>query len=136
MDLFELGQILKLTRIQQSLTQHELATRTGVSISTISKLERGTLLEIGTVKLLQLFAAVELELRPLSNRQRRTLDDVHAENMQRIYVDQNDKTKASNLSISHNKVMSSPAGTKAQKPSKVLKTTRHRVRHINNEDKK
>jgi transcriptional regulator with XRE-family HTH domain len=76
MDLCELGQSLKAARISKEITQQALAERTGVSISTISGLERGTLSEIGVVKLLQLFAVVGLELQPRTAGQRRTLDDV------------------------------------------------------------
>jgi transcriptional regulator with XRE-family HTH domain len=79
MNLFELGQALKEMRLSRRLTQSELASRTGVSLSSISGLERGILPEIGTVKLLQLFAAVGLELQPREQGQRRTLDDIKAE---------------------------------------------------------
>lgn len=79
MNLFELGQSLKDARIRQQLTQGELAERTGVSLSSISGLERGILAEIGVVKLLQLFAAVGLELQTRPVGQRRTLDDAKQE---------------------------------------------------------
>jgi transcriptional regulator with XRE-family HTH domain len=79
MNLFELGQSLKEARIHQQLTQSELAERTGVSLSSISGLERGILAEIGVVKLLQLFAAVGLALHTRPAGQRRTLDDARQE---------------------------------------------------------
>ena len=79
MNLFEFGQSLKDARIHQQLTQGELAERTGVSLSSISGLERGILAEIGVVKLLQLFAAVGLELHTRPTGQRRTLDDARLE---------------------------------------------------------
>ena len=79
MNLFELGQSLKDARIRQQLTQNELAARTGISLSSISGLERGILSEIGVVKLLQLFAAVGLELHTRPTGQRRTLDDARQE---------------------------------------------------------
>jgi len=79
MNLFELGQSLKEARIRQQLTQGELAKLTGVSLSSISGLERGILAEIGVVKLLQLFAAVGLELQTRPAGQRRTLDDARQE---------------------------------------------------------
>jgi transcriptional regulator with XRE-family HTH domain len=82
MNLFEFGQALKEARIAQRLTQSELASRTGVSLSSISGLERGSLSEIGTVKLLQLFAAVGLELQPRVPGQRKTIDDIKTENIQ------------------------------------------------------
>ena len=79
MNFFELGQSLKEARIRQQLTQGELAERTGVSLSSISGFERGILAEIGVVKLLQLFAAVGLELNTRPAGQRRTLDDARQE---------------------------------------------------------
>jgi len=79
MNLFDLGQSLKEARIRQQLTQGELAERTGVSLSSISGFERGILAEIGVVKLLQLFAAVGLELHTRPTGQRRTLDDARQE---------------------------------------------------------
>lgn len=79
MNLFELGQSLKDARIRRQLTQGELAARTGISLSSISGLERGILFEIGVVKLLQLFAAVGLELHTRPTGQRRTLDDARQE---------------------------------------------------------
>ncbi|MFZ6820356.1 helix-turn-helix domain-containing protein [Undibacterium sp. Ji22W] len=79
MNLFDLGQSLKEARIRQQLTQGELAERTGVSLSSISGFERGILAEIGVVKLLQLFAAVGLELHTRPAGQRRTLDDAKQE---------------------------------------------------------
>lgn len=79
MNLFQLGQSLKDARFQQQLTQSELAAHTGISLSTISGLERGVLAEIGVVKLVQLFAAVGLELQARPAGQRRTLDDARLE---------------------------------------------------------
>lgn len=79
MNLYQLGQSLKDARIRQQLTQSQLAERTGVSLSSISGLERGILAEIGVVKLLQLFAAVGFELHTRPTGQRRTLDDARQE---------------------------------------------------------
>lgn len=79
MNIFELGQSLKKARIAMRFTQSELATKTGVSLSSISGLERGTLLEIGAVKLIVLFAAVGLEIHVRPQGVRRTLDDAKIE---------------------------------------------------------
>lgn len=79
MNLFELGQSLKTARIAKRLTQSELATKTGVGLSSISGLERGTLVEIGAVKLIVLFAAVGLEIHVRAHGHRRTLDDAKLE---------------------------------------------------------
>lgn len=134
MNLFELGQALKEARIGQRLTQSELASRTGVSLSSISGLERGSLPEIGTVKLLQLFAAVELELQPRPAGQRRTLDDANAENIRTSYAGQGASariqiptlktlgTKLSSAALTSSK-------SKSIDTNKELAQTRQRVRH-------
>jgi transcriptional regulator with XRE-family HTH domain len=139
MNLFELGQALKDARIRQRLTQGELASRTGVSLSSISGLERGSLPEIGTVKLLQLFAAVELELQPRPVGQRRTLDDVNAENVRTSYAAQ---TASDTMTIPMARLKAtgkSLAGTaqtsEHSKPAdrtKEFSQTRQRVRHAKN----
>lgn len=79
MNLFELGQSLKKARIAMRFTQSELAAKTGIGLSSISGLERGTLSEIGTVKLISLFAAVGLEIHSRPQGIRRTLDDAKRE---------------------------------------------------------
>ncbi|MFZ6846079.1 helix-turn-helix domain-containing protein [Undibacterium sp. RuTC16W] len=84
MNLFDLGQALKEARIRQQLTQSELAGRTGISLSSISGLERGILSEIGVVKLLQLFSAVGIQLHTKPAGQRRTLDDARREQQQEV----------------------------------------------------
>lgn len=136
MNLFELGQALKEARIGQRLTQSELASRTGVSLSSISGLERGSLPEIGTVKLLQLFAAVELELQPRPAGQRRTLDDVNAENIRTSYADQSASAKIQMPSSTFNAAGANLAGAAltSSKPksidtNKEFAPTRQRVRH-------
>ena len=136
MNLFELGQVLKEARIRQRLTQSELANRTGVSLSSISGLERGSLPEIGTVKLLQLFAAVELELQPRPAGQRRTLDDVNAENVRTSYTAQTELS-AVNVPMATSSASGKTLAGAAQKPglrkptdnAKKISQARQRVRH-------
>ncbi|KPC54412.1 helix-turn-helix transcriptional regulator [Amantichitinum ursilacus] len=84
MDIFELGAALKAARIATEITQAELAARTGVSLSTISALERGSLGEIGASKLGQLFRATNMELTVKPRGQRRTLDDAYEERRLRM----------------------------------------------------
>ena len=79
MNLFELGQVLKHARLDKRLTQSELAQLTGVSLSSISGLERGSLSEIGVVKLIVLLSALGLELRTGVKGRRRSLDDARQE---------------------------------------------------------
>jgi transcriptional regulator with XRE-family HTH domain len=137
MNLFELGQALKEARIQQRLTQSELANCTGVSLSSISGLERGSLPEIGTVKLLQLFAAVELELQPRPAGQRRTLDDVNAENVRTSYAAQT-VLDAVKVPMSTSNASDKALGGTTQAPglrkpvdnTKKNSLARQRVRHV------
>lgn len=79
MTLAELGEIFKNARLKARLTQQDIASLTGISRYRVSLFETGNLTELGTVKLLNLLAAVGLDLfvRPPSHR--RTLDDVIAE---------------------------------------------------------
>ncbi|MFT4063333.1 helix-turn-helix domain-containing protein [Paraburkholderia sp.] len=79
MDLFELGEMFRHTRIAANKTQQQVAEQSGVTRARISRFETGRLPELGTVKLLSLFEAVGLELfaRPIGHG--RTLDDVLAE---------------------------------------------------------
>ena len=79
MNLIDLAQAFKTARLRARLTQLEVASATGVSLPTISKLERGALAEIGAVKLLVLFRKVGLELAPRPFGQQRTLDDIAEE---------------------------------------------------------
>ncbi|WP_084598321.1 helix-turn-helix domain-containing protein [Paraburkholderia atlantica] len=79
MDLFELGETFRHTRIAANKTQQQVAELSGVTRARISRFETGRLPELGTAKLLSLFEAVGLELyaRPIGHG--RTLDDVLAE---------------------------------------------------------
>ena len=79
MNLIDLADAFKAARLRARLTQLEVARATGVSLPTISKLERGALAEIGAVKLLALLRKVGLELAPRPIGQQRTLNDVAEE---------------------------------------------------------
>ena len=79
MDILELGQAFRAARIEHRLTQQEVAQQAGVSVPTVSRFERGDLLEMGVVKLLTLFNLVGLELYPRPLGQSRTLDDIQRE---------------------------------------------------------
>ena len=131
MNLFELGQSLKEARFQHQLTQSELAARTGISLSSISGLERGILSEIGIVKLMQLFAAVGLDLHTRPQGQRRTLDDARLEQQislpiviqqasSQFVVVEHDEAGALSLSKKTNRIKKSSQGTPLE---------RQRVRH-------
>ena len=80
MDIVELGLAFRAARIACRLTQQDAARHAGVSIATISRLERGDLLEIGVVKLISLFGLVGQDLTPRPKGHTRTLDDIQREN--------------------------------------------------------
>ena len=79
MMLIDLAVSFKKARIACRLTQKEVAEATGVGVLTISKLERGALMEIGAVKLIALFQKVGLELQVRPAGHQRTLDDIRLE---------------------------------------------------------
>ena len=80
MDIVELGQVFRAARIARRLTQQDAARHAGVSVATISRLERGDLLELGVVKLISLFGLVGLDLTTRPKGHTRTLDDIQREN--------------------------------------------------------
>lgn len=80
MDIVELGQAFRAARIARRLTQQDAARHAGVSVATISRLERGDLLELGVVKLISLFGLVGLDLTTRPKGHTRTLDDIQREN--------------------------------------------------------
>ncbi|MDD2742763.1 MAG: helix-turn-helix domain-containing protein, partial [Rhodocyclaceae bacterium] len=70
----------RAARIARRLTQQYAARHAGVSVATISRLERGDLLELGVVKLISLFGLVGLDLTTRPKGHTRTLDDIQREN--------------------------------------------------------
>lgn len=80
MDIVELGQAFRAARIARRLTQQDAARHAGVSVATISRLERGDLLELGVVKLIGLFGLVGQDLTTRPKGHARTLDDIQREN--------------------------------------------------------
>ena len=80
MDIVELGQAFRAARVARRLTQQDAARHAGVSVATISRLERGDLLELGVVKLISLFGLVGQDLTTRPKGHGRTLDDIQREN--------------------------------------------------------
>ena len=80
MDIVEFGLAFRTARIERRLTQQDAARHAGVSVATISRLERGELLELGVGKLIGLFGLVGLELTTRPKGHARTLDDIQREN--------------------------------------------------------
>ena len=106
MDIIELGQAFREARIAQRLTQQQAAQYAGVSVATISRLERGDLLEIGVNKLIGLFHLVGQDLAPRPKGHTRTLDDIQREASQALVKD------VDNLSVPR-RVRRSKAATKS-----------------------
>lgn len=79
MNLSDLKDAFKQARIASRLTQREVAAAAGVSVLTVSNLERGALAEIGAVKLLALLRSVGLEVSTRPAGRQRTLDDIGRE---------------------------------------------------------
>jgi HTH-type transcriptional regulator / antitoxin HipB len=70
MDIQSIGNAVALTRKQRKLTQTQLADRLGMSRSTISGIENGTISEIGIRKILKIcdFLGLELKIEKKSAR--------------------------------------------------------------------
>ncbi len=61
--LFRIGKRIRLERKQRKMSQSVLAELLGMSRSTISQIENGTVQDIGVRKVIRLLEALDLELR-------------------------------------------------------------------------
>jgi len=66
MDLFEIGAAMKSARKNKKLSQHTVASAADVGRSTLSRLENGTIEEIGIRKVMRIceFLGICLEVAP------------------------------------------------------------------------
>lgn len=80
MDLGEMGQLIRAARKGRKLSQGELGLQLGMSRTTISGIENGTIPEIGVRKLLSLCAALGLELVAQEKTKRPTLQQLMRDN--------------------------------------------------------
>ncbi|HPQ95417.1 MAG: helix-turn-helix transcriptional regulator [Thiothrix sp.] len=71
MNMMEIGRTLRQVRRQKQLTQQELGAMLGMSRSTVSGIENGTITEIGIRKVMALCAVLGLELAVSECVQRR-----------------------------------------------------------------
>jgi transcriptional regulator with XRE-family HTH domain len=64
--LFKIGKDIREARKNRKITQAELAKRLGMSRTTIGKIEKGTVQEIGIRKIIRMldFLGLELNVRP------------------------------------------------------------------------
>lgn len=60
--LFEIGKRIRLERKQRKMSQSALSELLGMSRSTISQIENGTVQEIGVRKLIRILEVIDLEL--------------------------------------------------------------------------
>jgi transcriptional regulator with XRE-family HTH domain len=61
--LFKIGKRIRLERKQRKMSQSVLAELLGMSRSTISQIENGTVQDIGVRKLIRILEVFDLELR-------------------------------------------------------------------------
>ena len=75
----ELGKNIKEARRRLKITQAELAAKTGVSRTTMSQLEGGTITDIGIRKVIRIleYLGLEISVRPAGSPP--TLDELSAE---------------------------------------------------------
>lgn len=74
--LFKIGERIRLERKQRKMSQSTLAALLGMSRSTISQIENGTVQEIGVRKLIRIMEVLDLELRVRSADSPPTLDEL------------------------------------------------------------
>lgn len=79
MELDDIGQCIRRARKSQKLSQAGLGAHLGMSRSTISAIENGTVPEIGIRKVLSLCAALGLELVAQEKTKRPTLQQLMRE---------------------------------------------------------
>lgn len=77
--LFEIGEHIRSERKRRKMTQAELASLLGMSRSTISQIESGTVQEVGVRKLIRILEVLGLELRIRPAGAPPTLDELRSE---------------------------------------------------------
>lgn len=77
--LYDIGQQIKLARKQRKMSQADLATMLGMSRTTISQIENGSVQEIGVRKLIRILEIFGLELRIRPAGRPPTLDELREE---------------------------------------------------------
>lgn len=80
--LFEIGKEIRKERKRQNISQEKMAKELGMSRSTISQIESGTVQEIGVRKLIRILDYLGLELRVRPAGSPPTLDELREEGRQ------------------------------------------------------
>ncbi|MCF6265331.1 MAG: helix-turn-helix domain-containing protein [Desulfuromusa sp.] len=74
--LFKIGERIRSERKQRKMSQSVLAKQLGMSRSTISQIETGTIQDIGVRKLIRILEVLDLELRVRPASSPPTLDEL------------------------------------------------------------
>ncbi|MEA3333627.1 MAG: helix-turn-helix transcriptional regulator [Pseudomonadota bacterium] len=74
--LFKIGHHIRLIRKQRKMSQSSLAQLLGMSRSTISQIENGTVQDVGVRKLIRILEVLDLELRVRPAGSPPTLDEL------------------------------------------------------------
>ena len=77
--LFKIGKYIRLERKQRKMSQSALAALLGMSRSTISQIENGTVQDIGVRKMIRILEVLDLELRVRPAGSPPTLDELREE---------------------------------------------------------
>jgi transcriptional regulator with XRE-family HTH domain len=77
--LQELGAAIAVRRHELGLRQQVVAEQAGITAESLSRLERGRLVEFGTRKLLAVLAVLGLELNVIPEGQAGSLDELRRE---------------------------------------------------------
>jgi transcriptional regulator with XRE-family HTH domain len=77
--LFEIGEHIRQERKKRKLSQAKLAGLLGMSRTTISQIENGTIQDIGIRKIIRILEILDLELRTRSAGSPPTLDELREE---------------------------------------------------------
>lgn len=80
--LFEIGRHIRRERKKRKFSQAKLAGLLGMSRSTISQIENGTVQDIGVRKLIRILEILDLELRVRAAGMPPTLDELQEEDDQ------------------------------------------------------
>lgn len=82
MDMFEIGEMLRASRKARPASQEALGNSLGMSRTTISRIENGTIPEIGIRKVMALCESLGLELVVRPRHARLTLQQLQAERIE------------------------------------------------------
>lgn len=79
MDMFEIGEMVRVSRKARAVSQGAVGDALGMSRTTISRIENGTIPEIGIRKVMALCESLGLELVVRPKHARPTLQQLQAE---------------------------------------------------------